>query len=82
MRLLPLTFALITALSPALAAVEWTGPGWYVNEVDEDANTSKLISGPFADEGSCKAQIPDHDWEDYETTGIFHFCSRWPTRPN
>lgn len=81
MRLASLLFVLCAASSAALAAVEWTGPGWYVVETDEDADTWKLISGPFANLDSCKAALPKHSYEDYEDTGIDYFCNNWPTRP-
>ncbi len=80
MRLSSLMLVLVTASSPALAAVEWSGPGWYVVENNEDADTSKLFSGPFADQDACKAQLPDQSDDDYVLTGISYYCNRFPTQ--
>ncbi len=55
-------FVLAAALAsvPAEADVAWTGPGWYV-EASATGLDTELVSGPYADEATCKANQPADD---------------------
>jgi len=60
MRKSLLALAALGFAATALADPVWSRPGWY--GVDEVSDGSKLMfAGPFDDEGSCKAVLPDDD---------------------
>lgn len=47
------------ASSAYAEAVQWNGAGWYVTA--DNFGEVWFVNGPFADEASCKANVPPDD---------------------
>jgi hypothetical protein len=56
-----LVLAILTLATAAHAAPVWTVPGWYQTA---DTIVGPFVwKGPFADEASCRAELPANDEE-------------------
>ena len=62
----------------AVASVRWTVPGWY--QVDTIPEGQLLWKGPFDDEASCRASLPENDEADEEAP--FFDCEYLGARPD
>ena len=69
-----LCFALALGLSATASAdPPWTAPGWY--QVGTTFNGPEIEAGPFEDEDSCQATLP-------ESNGMWSFsCERFEEDP-
>lgn len=64
-RVLIALSALAFASVSAAAALDWSGPGWYV--IARTIGGDFLEKGPYADSDTCEdATPPNNDEEDYE----------------
>ena len=72
-KLLCFTLAMAFA-SSALADPVWTKPGWY--QISVTFNGPEMEGGPFDDEASCQASLP-------ESNEIYQFsCEKFEAKPD
>jgi len=51
-----IVFAAVFGAAPAVADVEWSGPGYYIADSVNDM-LGGFIAGPFSSEADCKAAL-------------------------
>lgn len=64
----------ITAPMPAMADVDWSGAGWYLND-DVNAYIGGFLSGPYSSEDDCKTALSALPQDDQQYTGCDYYAS-------
>ena len=69
-----LALMFVAGIGSAVAAdLHWNGAGWY--GIADDVDWGWIVTGPYSDEQSCKASLP----QNYDE--VEHYCEYLATKP-